>query len=138
MEDNSTVAPAPKPKEVLSAFKYINRRLRKALEGEHKRLREAFYEQHKDPDGFVLCPVTGKRLRYKDLSVDHITPFYMLRNQWLRERGIPIRKGRKITTEELQDWQRWHQQHAKLRVMDKQANKEHGEIWYGRWFTLCL
>ena len=135
MENNSTVAPARMPREIRSALAYINKRLRKALEGEHKRLRKQYYDTHKDAHGYMLCPVTGKRLHFEQLSVDHITPFYLLRNQWLRERGIPIQKGRKITTEEVLDWQVWHQQHARVRVMDKHTNREHGLAWYGQAFT---
>jgi len=138
MENNSTVAPARTPLEeqhIISALSRINKRLRKGLEGEHKRLRREYYEAHKDPKGFVQCPVTGKRIRFEQLSVDHIIPFWQLRNQWLRLRNIPIRKDRKITTEELQDWQRWHHQHAQLRIMDKQANKELGAQWYCQSYT---
>jgi len=132
MENNSTRASMPDRKEYLRALKRINRRLRNAIEAQHKQLRITFYNQHKDDAGFVICPVTGKRLRFNELSVDHVIPFWQLRNQWLRLRGIPIRSTRKITTEEILDWQRWHEAHAQLRVMDKATNKAMGEQWYGQ------
>ena len=127
MEKNSTHPLAPKTREERRILKYVNRRLRGALEGLHKRLRQAYYETHKDPQGYVRCPVTGKRIAFHELSVDHYpTPYCVLRDQWLRERNIPLSLDMKISTEQVQDWQRWHEQHAQLRLLDRATKKQLG------------
>jgi len=130
MEKNSTSAPAPKTREqrhILKALKRLNRTLRNKLEGQHKQLRQAYYQAHKDDDGKVRCPVTGKRISYQNLSVDHYPiPFCALRDQWLQECGIELTPDLRLTTPQKLHWQAWHKRHAQLRLLDRETNKANG------------
>lgn len=84
----------------------------------------------------VLCAVRGVPTRFCDAHVDHIPPwtYSALVTEWLQHEGIkledvavtPPADNQHLATmtdaRQLHSWQRFHREHARLRIVCSEAN----------------
>jgi hypothetical protein len=82
----------------------------------------------------VPCAVTGRPITIRECHVDHDPTFESLLNRFLSERGLTLEQvqvretvdGMMVTelaSEDLMlDWQRFHREHARLRVVHWRVN----------------
>jgi hypothetical protein len=101
----------------------IHRALRKAIEPQIFKFKATF-----PLDMLALCPLTEDYLG-PDAQVDHEIPFHILANHFLTKNSdlsyfYSIKEKNYIIEEPHRSkWQRFHQKHAKLRWLSKEANK---------------
>lgn len=98
--------------------------------------RDAWFEQYAGPDGKVTCSITGERYSKAEVDVDHIAPqtFASILHAYIEERGIDLThicyvQGDGVMlamfadSKLTQDFARYHEARARLRVISQIANR---------------
>jgi hypothetical protein len=110
--------------------------MRQAVRRQTDDFRSAWFDRSADQDGAAVCPLTGRSMTWTESETDHIVPFVRLADRWVSEHGgygvIRVGSGADHPGAALTDasqntsWQRWHLQHARLRVIHAGANRARG------------
>jgi hypothetical protein len=87
-----------------------------------------------DPQGRIVCPITGESITWEEAHVDHEPPltFAALLADYCADRGIDLETielyeprngiGKLLPPQIEQDWAAWHRHRAWLRVISAEAN----------------
>lgn len=93
--------------------------MRTAVQDSTAEFKQTAFQERERP----TCTMTGKTLEFEDAHVDHYDPpFAVLADDWLHQQGLELAAVHFWTHDLEQSWRRYHDKHANLRLVSKQAN----------------